>query len=586
MLAASTPSVRQAASGSSTPRASRVSAAAAARRKKTPSKNAFEFSTPVCHLQSSGTTSGASSSSCATIFLTNIPDGAKTSGTSDQASTSRGPGFYEYWDSSKQELYRSLLWHLETGSPGLDSSSSSGSARSVALSSSFSTLLTELPKRSLEMTSWPSYRYTVVDGTADAATQPAKLKTMKLRLRPTKAQKQTLERWAGCSRFTYNRAVGIRLAQGSTQKSEFRIRDRIVTFKPRGTDSQPNNFFNSRKWLLDCPKSIRQSAVAAAVANVKACLSNLKAGNITHFSPPFRTKKNELQRGWAIEMDSKNVCREGDELSVFKTLLGPMRYYGTKQLQKLMPKRHPDHDPKLQRSPYGEYFLVLSVEGGKRERGPTNPRLGLADRQPGTLAAASLDPGVRKTLTTFSPENSESFMLGKGHADSLVALLLQYDDLLSCKSSPEVSAKERRRLSIKARRIRKRVFYLKKEFRDQTANFLARRYDVLLVPKLETKELSLCEGRTLKTKVVRKMMTLGHSRIFDRLREKCAEYGTAFLQVEEQYTSQTCLRCGKLSKCDEMYTCRSCGFRGDRDIVGAAGIFLKAVRDTHPCTAG
>ena len=31
-------------------------------------------------------------------------------------------------------------------------------------------------------------------------------------------------------------------------------------------------------------------------------------------------------------------------------------------------------------------------------------------------------------------------------------------------------------------RVRKRVFYLKKEFRDQATNFLAARYDLLLVP--------------------------------------------------------------------------------------------------------
>lgn len=31
-------------------------------------------------------------------------------------------------------------------------------------------------------------------------------------------------------------------------------------------------------------------------------------------------------------------------------------------------------------------------------------------------------------------------------------------------------------------RVRKRVFYLKKEFRDQATNFIAARYDLLLVP--------------------------------------------------------------------------------------------------------
>ena len=588
MQAASIPSARRAASASLTPPTARASIAP-----RLSSKSASGYSTPVCCLPSSAATSASSgnssSCSCGTIYLTNIPDPAKRSPTSGPASTSRGPDFYEYWDSSKKELYDSLLWPPETGSPASASSSSSGSVQSVALSSSFSTLLTELPKRSSEQTLWPSYRYTVVDGTADGATAasgepaaPPKLKTLKLRLRPTAEQRRTLEKWAGCSRFTYNRAVGIRLAEGSTQKDVFRIRDRIVTAKPRGQDALPNPFFNSRPWLLECPKSIRQAAVKTAVANVKACFSNLKAKNIARFTAPFQSKKVALQRGWAMELDRKNVVRDAEgHLYVFRTLLGEMRYCSTKQLRKLLPAEHPGHDPKLQKTAFGEYFLVLSVDCGRRERTPTSPHLGLWDREPGGLATASIDPGVRKTLTTFSPENSESFMLGKGQATALSRLLLAYDSLLSQAALAE-DAKRKRELRGKALRLRKRIFYLKKEFRDQVANFLAKRYDVLLVPKLGTKDMALCAGRTLKTKVVRQMLSLGHASIFERLREKCAEYGTAFLQVQEHYTSQTCLRCGCLNRCNETYRCHQCRFTCDRDVAGAAGIFLKSVRDKHP----
>jgi putative transposase len=105
-------------------------------------------------------------------------------------------------------------------------------------------------------------------------------------------------------------------------------------------------------------------------------------------------------------------------------------------------------------------------------------------------------------------------------------------------------------------RVRKRIFYLKKEFRDQAANFLARRYDVLLMPTLGTKEMTLCAGRKLKTKVVRQMLSLGHSAVFSRLKEKCAEYGTMFLEVKEHYTSKACFNCGRLNDCGETYHCR------------------------------
>jgi len=410
-------------------------------------------------------------------------------------------------------------------------------------------------------------------GDATKANTP-RLRTLKLKLDPTKAQKALLAEFAGCSRYTYNKAVAARLGVGSTHKSVFRIRDRFVTNLPRGAGRQENSFFKNKQWLLRCPKSIRQNAVKAAVANVKACFSNLKAGNIRKFAAPFRTKKNEVERGWAIEMDQLNVSRDGDTLYIYKDILGPMRYHSKKQLRKLMSDANPVHDPKVQKSRFGEYFLVLALDAKPRERKPLHP---------GQMAAASIDPGVRKTLVTYSPENEESFMLGKGQATELVKLLLGHDKLQATLEGDGVSSKQRMRIKKQMIRIRKRVFYLKKEFRDQATNFLAARYNLLLVPQLETKAMTISAGRKLTTKAARQMLTLSHAVVFNRLKEKCAEYGTVFLQVKEHYTSQTCLWCGSLNKCGETYHCKNCQFTCDRDVVGAAGIFLKAVRREDPC---
>ena len=421
-LAASAPSAPQVVSASSTPQASRVTSS----RKK--NQAVKSFFTPECHRTNSCPTCTDSSCSCETIFLTNIPDASRPlkSRMSDPESTSADPDFYEYWDSSRQDRYRRLLWLPEIGSPGLVSSSLSGFAQNTPALSSFSITKTEPLRKSLEKTSCLSYKYTVVDGMVAAATKPEEdkkmLRTLKLKLDPNAVQKAKLAEFAGCSRFTYNRAVAARLGEGSTHKSVFRIRDRFVTNLPRGQGKKENSFFRNRQWLLRCPKSVRQGAVKAAVANVKACFSNLAAGNIKKFSAPFRTKKAELERGWAIEMDQLNVSRDGDKLYIFKDILGGMRYFNTKQLRKLMPGVNPEHDPKVQKSRFGEYFLLLSVPVKDRrcERRPAYPGRG---------AAASIDPGVRKTIVTYSPENEESFMLGKGQANQLVELLRRHDKL-------------------------------------------------------------------------------------------------------------------------------------------------------------
>ncbi|MDE2107164.1 MAG: transposase [Patescibacteria group bacterium] len=409
-------------------------------------------------------------------------------------------------------------------------------------------------------------------------------------MNPTLHQKKMLDMMAGCSRFTYNRAVAIMLAKSSTQKDAYRIRDRIVTYKPRNA-AQPNNFFNDKQWLLSCPKSVRQKAVSSAVANVKACFSNFAAGHIKRFTAPFRTKKREMQNGWCIEMDQKNVVRDNLDLYIFREVLGNMKYRGCKQLMKLMPSVNPDHDPKLQKSEFGEYFLVLSVNSMRKQRNhvkvgivanehETSVRLQLKVLNNGN-ATAAVDPGTRKTLTVYSPENREAMMLGYHQSNDLMKLLLQYDAIVSKLRKPEAGQKqdELKRNKI---RIRKRIFYLKKEYRDQVASFLAQRYDVILYPKLNTGDMTKRGCRRLKNKAVRQMLSLGHASIFNRVKEKCAEFGTVFMEVKEHYTSQTCVRCGALNKCDETYHCRSCGFKCDRDVVGAAGIYLKAVRLEAP----
>ena len=82
-----------------------------------------------------------------------------------------------------------------------------------------------------------------------------------------------------------------------------------------------------------------------------------------------------------------------------------------------------------------------------------------------------------------------------------------------------------------------RVSYLKKEFRDQTANFLARRYDILLLPKHQGHDhhrLTPTDNQGCAPDA----LTMSHSMIFSHLKEKCTEYNSTFMLVKEHYTSQ------------------------------------------------
>lgn len=338
-------------------------------------------------------------------------------------------------------------------------------------------------------------------------------------------------------------------------RKEYRVRDRFATLKKQKT-KKLNSFFNNRPWLKACPNTVRQGAVKQAIENLKSCYSNLKAKNITHFSAPFKTKKKERLRGWSISVEKRYIQKEGDKLFIAKRDLGEMRYYGTKQLHKLMPGNKPGLDCRIQKTAFGEYFLLLPYV--------------IAPKTPPIISnnPVSVDPGVRKFLTTYAPNSQESFLIGNRWTNKVMGNLLELDSLLS----------NRKDNIEKIQRLRKRIFYLKQEMRNQCANFLSKRYDLVLMPHLDTKKLTMKTSRRLRTKTARAMLSAGHGGFFKFLKEKCWENGAQFMEVREDYTSQTCPCCGALSKCGEVYNCKNCGFSHDRDIVGALNILLKAVR--------
>lgn len=500
-----------------------------------------------------------------TIYLTNIPEQQLTTyQTLAQASILKDPDCYKFWDPSKKEMYQRLSWLQKTDLPDLASSSLNGYVTSMEQKSWFSNLKIQHPKTSLEKTSWQSSKFIVVDGMANDVIPKQKIKCLKLKLNPTKAQRLEMNRWAGCVRFLYNKTIALLTnPKNKTIRSEYDLRDRLCTIKKRETKKE-NSFYRNKPWLKTCPKSIKQGAISDAKANLKACFSNKKNKNIKQFRAPFRTKKNEQLRGWSYSLEKNNILKKGDQLFIFPALLKDMKYFGTKQLHKIIQGDKPISDCKLQKNAFGEYFLIVPYKCiPKQQKNDCNNPV-------------SVDPGIRKFLTTYAPNQLESFMLGNRWATHITQLCIQLDKLYSLQTKKQKNIAKA--INIK----RKRIMHLKKEMHFQCANFLSKQYDLVMMPKLEAGKLCIKKNRRLTTKTARSFLNAGHCKFFDILKDKCWQNGTRFLQVREEYTSQTCPCCGCLNKCNEIYKCKSCHFQHDRDIVGAFNILLKGVRQSEP----
>lgn len=211
------------------------------------------------------------------------------------------------------------------------------------------------------------------------------------------------------------------------------------------------------------------------------------------------------------------------------------------------------------------WFLSLEFENKQRVKDPKKP--------------VSFDPGIRKYGTSYNPEDG-SMMYGYRWMTLIMSLCLGYDKMQS--ELTKLQGKERQKMHASMICVRKRIHNLKKEMRFKIAKHLVENYDIVIMPKLDTKTMTVKATRKLTTKVSRQLAMTNHCEFFDLVKRKCEELGKIFLHVKEPFTSQTCPCCGKLSKNDEVFVCHSCGFTHDRDIVGALNIFLRSVRREAP----
>jgi putative transposase len=79
--------------------------------------------------------------------------------------------------------------------------------------------------------------------------------------------------------------------------------------------------------------------------------------------------------------------------------------------------------------------------------------------------------------------------------------------------------------------------------------------------------------------VVWKFTIFAYRRLQHSIISKAIEYGVPVVVVDPRSTSSTCPRCGeKLTYIHRLATCRMCGFKADRDSVGAMNIWFRALQ--------
>lgn len=237
-----------------------------------------------------------------------------------------------------------------------------------------------------------------------------------------------------------------------------------------------------------------------------------------------------------------------------------------------------EHDSRLLRSPSGDYYLCFGVK-----RPP-----GIHVRDNACLRIISADPGCRTAWTFYDPDGylievgaDDNLRLRKmGHAeDILKSRIAKHKKIKESSSVRHVKQTERRKLRrMSAALIRRREDTRNKidEVHKKVVHFLDQNYDLIIIPNFGVKDMVKRDKRKIHKKTVRDMLTWSHGAFRQRLKMRVGE--DRLPDCKEDYTSKTCVSCGKLNHTlggQRVFKCKECGLVIGRDGGGSVGILLK-----------
>lgn len=351
-----------------------------------------------------------------------------------------------------------------------------------------------------------------------------------------------------------------------------RINDRFSLLSLRN-EIIPESVNQNKRWITKTPFQIREKAVFEAKTNIDIALKNFWNGNTSIPSLNYRTKK---KKSWSIglRLISLNIINS-------KTIIICPDFTNKKEIQLVEPIKNEycngnrlKHDYKIIYDGKN-YYLSIPRE------------IIIEENYNQEFSNCSIDPGVNKFLTIYNPEKDEYIKIGDKDCNILYNKMLILDDLISRKEMKQEENKEeffynrieRDRLTRHIKKLRIRISNLQKELHKKVSNYLCCNFKSITIPKLN-KNNELVENknnkRKIRTSVVRKMLIFAHNKFIEMLKTK-ANQKKCYVDIQtEEYTSQVCIKCKKLTKTSlETYICKHCKNKIDRDIQGSRNIFVK-----------
>ena len=362
-------------------------------------------------------------------------------------------------------------------------------------------------------------------------------KARRIRIYPSRQQKQLFKQWFGVGRKVYNTCI-----------NHFNEKD--IVFKGWMKMSTLVLHSLTEDYIKSVPCQIKNMAVKDAyTSRMTNCKKTKKSGK--QFKLRYKSRKNPVQ---SCYIPKSAVSESG----IYHTISGKLKFSEREWLKNDICACRLIND-------HGRWYLSV----------PQKIKTTTTESQGGIVA---LDPGVRNFLTYFS-EDGRFGWLGIHAFDRILNLNLKRDKLLS-RLTLTKDKREKGKLKRTLNRTYHRIQDLVDELHWQCINYLVHNFSVIVFPPFEVKGMTK-KGRKLRKSVVRSMLSLRFFKFKERLKQKCKECGVTYIEQNESYTSKTNSFTGELinnlgGKEWFMYD----GIKVHRDLNGARNILIRAMRDS------
>ncbi len=414
------------------------------------------------------------------------------------------------------------------------------------------------------------------------------VKCHKIKLFFNSDQRSYFKRLSGAYRYFYNRTISYINNYNKMTKKTFYLIDyndpktKIELDLSKDDPKFIMSFYfirdtikhNYPKWIeeLNVPSHLIDKSINEAVDNYKTCLSKLSKYR-TSFKLKNKTKKDKFQ---TINIESNMINEKSNSLFynlkdktsnkfIFRNLRTSCNFNKYSNIC----DSSITYNQRL-----NEFYLNLNFKNNEipDKNILKNKRI------------CSIDPGIKNFLVIYSQNSIDK--IGIGVRDKIEKICRDIDIIISKQNKKRTNINnklvykytyEKRRNLRKA--IHRKIKYLdniKDELHNKSIKFLCDNFGKIILPPFETQKM--VSNNQIDSRTSRSLLNVSYYKFLSKLKKRCIEYDIELIIRPEYYTSKTCTKCGNIKhdlKNNDVYKCKCCGLKIERDINGARNIMLR-----------